>query len=237
MKTYVLRIRFELFGSVLFAVIAYAVSVNMEIGFFTPNWWWMSNNFALTVSGGIFTGFLVALLSEVREYGEKKLEVEDEILYNSKEVYALMGKVYGKIINCLKNPDTIVSDEIFGSEERELKRLTEQIENIKKCARWFTNTENNKKLEYISKLWFTCFCLDLNFSVGLLLAKMKNFESNKNAEDVTFGEIAEDLRKTEKDAIQIIEIIEDYLQSLPDDNFSKDELEVINKMRSKSKGE
>ena len=49
---------------------------------------------------------------------------------------------------------------------------------------------------------------------------MKNFESSKNAEDVTFGEIAED-----------------YLQSLPDDNFSKDELEVINKMRSKSKGE
>ena len=165
------------------------------------------------------------------------MEVEDEILYNSKEVYALMGKVYGKIINCLKNPDTIVSDEIFGSDERELKRLTEQIENIKKCARWFTKTENNKKLEYISKLWCTCFCLDLNFSVGLLRAKMKNFESNKNAEDVTFGEIAEDLRKTEKDAIQIIEIIEDYLQSLPDDKFSKDELEVINKMRSKSKGE
>ena len=231
MKTNILRIRFELFGSVLFAVIAYAVSVNMEIGFFTPNWWWMSINFALTVSGGIFTGFLVALLSEAREYGEKKLEVEDEILYNSKEVHALMGKVYGKIINCLKNPDTIVSDEIFGSDERELKRLTEQIENIKKCARWFTKTENNKKLEYISKLWCTCSCLDLNFSVGQLRAKMKNFESNKN------GEIAEDLRKTEKDAIQIIEIIEDYLQSLPDDKFSKDELEVINKMRSKSKGE
>lgn len=71
MKTYVLRIRFELFGSVLFAVIAYAVSVNMEIGFFTPNWWWMSNNFALTVSGGIFTGFLVALLSEARIWREK----------------------------------------------------------------------------------------------------------------------------------------------------------------------
>ena len=72
MKTNILRIRFELFGSVLFAVIVYAVSVNMEIGFFEPNWWWMSNNFALTVSGGVFTGFLVALLSEVREYEENE---------------------------------------------------------------------------------------------------------------------------------------------------------------------
>ena len=37
--------------------------------------------------------------------------------------------------------------------------------------------------------------------------------------------------------MHIIETIENYLQSLPDDKFSKDELEVINKMHSKSKGE
>ena len=96
MKTNILRIRFELFGSVLFAVIVYAVSVNMEIGFFEPNWWWMSNNFALTVSGGVFTGFLVALLSEVREYEEKKIEVESQIVYNAREVYKLLGKIHNK---------------------------------------------------------------------------------------------------------------------------------------------
>ena len=93
MKTYVLRIRFELFGSVLFAVIAYAVSVNMEIAFFTPNWWWMSNNFALTVSGGVFTGFLVALLSEVREYEEKKVKMESNIIYDTREIYKLMERI------------------------------------------------------------------------------------------------------------------------------------------------
>ena len=96
MKSNILRIRFELFGSVLFAVIVYAVSVIMEIGFFEPNWWWMSNNFALTVSGGVYTGFLVALLSEVREYEEKKIEVESQIVYNAREVYKLLGKIHNK---------------------------------------------------------------------------------------------------------------------------------------------
>ena len=127
MKTHVLRIRFELFGSVLFAVIAYAVSVNMEIAFFTPNWWWMSNNFALTVSGGVFTGFLVALLSEVREYGEKKVKMESNIIYDTREIYKLMERIYDKAQKCLETIDLAEEENTFQREEKELNYFVEKL--------------------------------------------------------------------------------------------------------------
>ena len=189
MKTNILRIRFELFGSVLFAVIAYAVSVNMEIGFFTPNWWWMSNNFALTVSGGVFTGFLVALLNEAREYEEKKLEAEDEILYYSKEIYVLVGEVYCKIIKCLESSDAVILDDEFGSYDKDLKGLTEEIKKIKNHACWFKRNENMKNQEYLMNVWCGCCCLDLTFGLGLFQAKTRRIENDESVENITSREI------------------------------------------------
>ena len=46
---------------IIFIAITYLVTLNIENGIFQPNLWWMSNNFALTVSGGIATGFVAGL--------------------------------------------------------------------------------------------------------------------------------------------------------------------------------
>lgn len=50
---------------IIFIAITYLVTLNIENGFFHPNWWWMSNNFALTVSGGIAVGWLYSIFSHM----------------------------------------------------------------------------------------------------------------------------------------------------------------------------
>lgn len=179
MKTNILRIRFELFGSVLFAVIAYAVSVNMEIGFFEPNWWWMSNNFALTVSGGVFTGFLVALLSEVREYEEKKVEVESQIVYNAREVYKLLGKIHNKAHECLENADIIFEENIFQREEKELDLFVNNLREIESTTRWLLQKDDERKRTSLIKIALINFGFFDQIEMARIKIKMDRIHNEK----------------------------------------------------------
>ena len=208
MKTYVLRIRFELFGSVLFAVIAYAVSVNMEIGFFTPNWWWMSNNFALTVSGGVFTGFLVALLSEVREYEEKKVKMESNIIYDTREIYKLMERIYDKAQKCLKTIDLAEEENVFQREEKELNYFVGKLRETESYMRWLKKKEDEQKRTSLINIAL----MNFGFFDGIEMARIKM--KIEKIHDV--DELREEIEKIKENATSNMQEIERNLR-----NFSE----------------
>lgn len=208
MKTHVLRIRFELFGSVLFAVIAYAVSVNMEIAFFTPNWWWMSNNFALTVSGGVFTGFLVALLSEVREYGEKKVKMESNIIYDTREIYKLMERIYDKAQKCFETIDLAEEENIFQREEKELNYFVEKLRETESSMRWLKKKEDEQKRTSLINIAL----MNFGFFDGIEMARIKMKIEKMHDVD----KLREEIEKIKENAISNMQEIERNLR-----NFSE----------------
>ena len=93
MRSNIETIKFTGTFSILFVVITYIVALNMEIGFFQPNWSWMSNNFALAVCSGAFASFLVVLLCELQKYRNNKLICENYMF--SQAVYFL-SKIISK---------------------------------------------------------------------------------------------------------------------------------------------
>ena len=97
MYTCVKTIRFSAIFSVLFAILTYIVSVNIESGFIQLYSIWMSNNFALTVAGGVFTGFFVMLLCEVQKYFENKRKAEDDMFAHIVTLYYQMYTIYRNI--------------------------------------------------------------------------------------------------------------------------------------------
>ena len=208
MKTHVLRIRFELFGSVLFAVIAYAVSVNMEIAFFTPNWWWMSNNFALTVSGGVFTGFLVALLSEVREYEEKKVKMESNIIYDTREIYKLMERIYDKAQKCLKTIDLAEEENVFQREEKELNYFVGKLRETESSMRWLKKKEDEQKRTSLIDIAL----MNFGFFDGIEMARIKMKIEKMHDVD----KLREEIEKIKENAISNMQEIERNLK-----NFSE----------------
>ncbi len=81
MRSNIETIKFTGLFCLALAVLTYIVTLNIEMGFFQPNWIWMSNNFALTVCGGAFASFLVVMLCEMQKYRSNKLSCEN-FLYN-----------------------------------------------------------------------------------------------------------------------------------------------------------
>ena len=80
-------IKFTAVISAIFAFLSYFITLNMELAFFAPQWSWISNNFALTVCGGVFTSTLVVLFCEVQKYLSNKADCEQYLFYQTMYLY------------------------------------------------------------------------------------------------------------------------------------------------------
>ena len=139
----------------------------------------MSNNFALTVSGGVFTGFLVALLSEVREYEEKKVEVESQIVYNAREVYKLLGKIHNKAHECLESADIIFEENIFQREEKELDLFVNNLREIEGTTRWLLQKDDERKRTSLIKIALINFGFFDQIEMARIKIKMDRIHNEK----------------------------------------------------------
>lgn len=90
MRSNIKTIKFTGTFCLVLAVLTYIVTLNIEIGFFQPNWSWMSNNFALTVCGGAFASFLVVMLCEVEKYRSNKLSCENFLYTQAMYLYSAL---------------------------------------------------------------------------------------------------------------------------------------------------
>ena len=79
METSVKIIKFTTVMSGIFMILTYGVSLNVAYLWFDIEW--LSNNFLLTIFGGIFASMLVVLICEVHKYLLLKREAENQIFY------------------------------------------------------------------------------------------------------------------------------------------------------------
>lgn len=100
---------------IIFIAITYLVTLNIENGIFQPNLWWMSNNFALTVSGGIATGFVAGLAYAIQEYRNCKSETEAKLFFAVGWLYSTFSHMDRNIIEYLDNPQQPAIDNLFES--------------------------------------------------------------------------------------------------------------------------
>lgn len=110
-------IKFTATLSIVFLMLTYIITLNMELAFFAPNWPWLSNNFALSVCGGIFTSTFVVMLCEVQKYLNNKSSCENFLFYQTMYLYIqfyFMQKVTGEFIeNQTKEvPETLLKDRV-----------------------------------------------------------------------------------------------------------------------------
>lgn len=91
MSSSVKTIRLTILLSILFVLLTYLITVNMEIGFVSINSGWISNNFFLTVFGGAFGSTVVVLICELHRYWILKNEAEIKI-------YSILYSILAEII-------------------------------------------------------------------------------------------------------------------------------------------
>lgn len=113
MRTQVKVIRFAAVTSVMFAVVTYFITLNMEIGFLDLHTQWLSNNFALTVCGGVFVSMLVMLICEIQKYLLDKKNAEDFLYFHTAYVFGQLHIIKTHLLTCLEDSTRPVPKELL----------------------------------------------------------------------------------------------------------------------------
>lgn len=108
-------IKFTAVLSVIFAILTYIITLNMELAFFAPNWSWISNNFALTVCGGIFASTLVVMLCEIQKYLSNKSSCENYLFYQTMYLYLALFLIQKTTKEFIETPTEAVSENLLES--------------------------------------------------------------------------------------------------------------------------
>ena len=113
MRGNITTIKFTAILSAIFAVFTYIVTLNMELSFFTPNWPWISNNFALTVCGGIFASTLVVMLCEAQKYLTNKSNCENYLFYQTMYLYLALFIIERITKEFIETPTEAVTENLL----------------------------------------------------------------------------------------------------------------------------
>ena len=133
MKEKVQNVKLNAVLCIAFTVITYLITLNMQNGFFHPNWWWISNDFALTVSGGIATGFVAGLAYAIQEYRNCKSETEAKLFFAAGWLYSTFSHMDKNITEALENPQQPAIESLLktyvseGNQANEIIKQTEYI--------------------------------------------------------------------------------------------------------------
>lgn len=106
-------IKFTAVLSAVFAILTYIITLNMEVAFFAPNWPWISNNFALTVCGGIFASTLVVMLCEVQKYLSNKSSCENYLFYQTMHLYLALFIIERITKEFIETPTEAVAENLL----------------------------------------------------------------------------------------------------------------------------
>lgn len=92
---------------VVFLGIAYAISVNMEIGFWSINSNYISNNFLFTCFSGAFASVIVVFITEIYRYRKKRRDFEDFLFSQLVCLYGQLQIAHNNITKFLNNRELI----------------------------------------------------------------------------------------------------------------------------------
>lgn len=111
-------IKFTSAMSILFLVLTYFTTVNIEAHILELNTIWLSNNLALTVFGGAFASMLVVLICEIQQYITAKASTEEYIFYQALYLYQALFLMQQSICDYQRNTEAGVPDNLLDETSR-----------------------------------------------------------------------------------------------------------------------
>lgn len=113
MSTSIKVIKFTSILSIIFLVITYLITVNIESGFIQLNTIWISNNFLLTVFGGAFASILVVLFCEINKYLIDKKNVETQLFHQALYLYQAIFLMQHNILDYQSHPNAQIPENLL----------------------------------------------------------------------------------------------------------------------------
>lgn len=98
MRTSINLIKFSGVLSLVFVIITYVISLDNTLTFN-----WLSKDFALAISSGIFAGFFVMLICEIQKYLKAKEKVERHMFYQTVYLYIQVFLIRKNLNESLEN--------------------------------------------------------------------------------------------------------------------------------------
>lgn len=111
-------IKFTAVMSIVFLILTYFTTVNIEAHILELNTIWFSNDLALTVFGGAFASMLVVLICEVQKYISAKAAVEKYIFYQALYLYQALFLMQKNISDYQNSTEAIVPDNLLDETTR-----------------------------------------------------------------------------------------------------------------------
>lgn len=132
--------------ALFFLLLAYLTSVNSEMHFIAVNSEWVSNDFFITMFGGIFTGFLVVELCEIQKYMSIKAHTEQIIFYHSCYLYMELKQMKVNIEDYLSNDNWLVPENLFDENVRVIQGEIHELQNTDYAT--FRNNDKSLMTEH-----------------------------------------------------------------------------------------
>lgn len=182
MKEKVQNIKLNAVLCIAFTVITYLITLNMQNGFFHPNWWWISNDFALTVSGGTATGFVAGLAYAIQEYRNSKSETGAKLFFTAGWLYSTFSHMDKNITEALENPQQPAIESLLkkyvseGNQANETIKQTEYMTLLRNELK--TNLADFKREECI-KVQRILMQAYYYYDIALNETKIDDLRSNK----------------------------------------------------------
>lgn len=188
MKSCIETVRFTFKLSLLFGVITYLVTVNIETNFLSLNTIWISNNFVLTVCGGIVASFLVVLLSEIQKYFSAKISSESYLFYHATYLYSALFLMQQNILEYTKNTDEVIPENLLEMRTQMAQSELFALQNMEyvtfrdksplAIAHHNFCTETAAKVKSVSDS-------SINLRIAINIAKTDNLKYYQEARDIT----------------------------------------------------
>ncbi len=104
--------------SLVSLLLTYIVTVNLEGHFIEINSIWISNNFFVTLFGGVFASMLVVVICEIQKYNIAKATTENFLFYHGLSLYQtlMQMKTFIEDVNCY--PEWNISKTLFDESVR-----------------------------------------------------------------------------------------------------------------------
>lgn len=99
--------------SLIFLLLTYAVTVNFEGHFVSIDSVWISNNFLITIFGGVFASTIVVLLCEIQKYISAKTNTERYLFYQSLYLYQVLMQMKINIEDYITHHEWEISKNLF----------------------------------------------------------------------------------------------------------------------------
>lgn len=139
--------------STVFLILTYAVTVNTEAHFVVLDSVWISNDFLITLFGGVFASMLVVLLCEIQKYLSSKRRTEQYLFYQSLYLYQALVQTRIFIEDYLSHEEWILPDNLFDESVRKIQCQLNAIQTTDYAT--FKHGENSLMVEHGR------FCVDV----------------------------------------------------------------------------